>query len=131
MKFRTSLFALAITITSLVSATPRSEAQSQSDPITVVSHVDIIPDYAKPLSEEGAAKLLRVERTATAHDEGLISYAILQQLGSNNHFTIVETWRDSKSYKLHQGSKHTVEFRTDIQPYLGSPFDSRDHHPFN
>ncbi len=47
-----------------------------------------------------------------------------------NHFTIVETWRDEKAYARHVGSDHTVKFRQDIQPFLGSPFDSRIHHQF-
>jgi hypothetical protein len=28
------------------------------------------------------------------------------------------------------GSKHTVQFRDEIQPFLGSPFDSRIHRQF-
>jgi quinol monooxygenase YgiN len=81
-------------------------------------------------SEENAGRLLRSQAAPTQHDAGLISYTVLQQNGASNHFTIVETWRDTRSYELHQGVDHTVEFRKDIQPFLGGPFDSREHHLF-
>ena len=106
------------------------QAQLDSDPVTVVSHIDIIPDAYKPRSEETAGELLRRQAAETQHDAGLVSFVVLQQNGASNHFTIVETWRDSRSYEKHQGSHHTVEFRNEIQPYLGGPFDTRSHHPF-
>ena len=105
-------------------------AQSVNGSVTVVSHVDIIPSAFKPGSEEAAAKLFRAQALATQHDAGLVSYAILQQDGGSNHFTLVETWRDARSYELHQGATHTVKFRRELQPLLGSPFDAREHHTF-
>ncbi len=108
----------------------RSSAQTKSEPVTIVSHVDILPDAYKPQSEENAARLLRAQTAATQHDAGLLSYSVLQQTGASNHFTIVETWADNRSYEFHQGADHTVTFRRDIQPFLGGPFDSREHHLF-
>jgi quinol monooxygenase YgiN len=126
-KFLTVLLALT------VSALPVTicAAQTTNEPVTIVSHVDIIPDAYKPLSEENAAGLFHSEATATKHDAGLISFVLLQENGLSNHFTILETWRDTRSYEMHQGTYHTIEFRKDIQPFIGSPFDAREDHPLN
>ena len=96
----------------------------------MVSHVDIIPDAYKPQSQENVAVLLRRQTAATQHDAGLLSYVVLQQNGASNHFTIVEAWRDSRSFDAHQGADHTLQFRKDLQPFLGGPIDSREHHSF-
>jgi quinol monooxygenase YgiN len=95
--------------------------------ITVVSHVDIIPDAYLPQSEENAASLFRAEIIATRKDRGFVSYLVLRQVDAGNHFTILETWADSKAYVAHAASQHTILFRRDIQRYLGSPFDARIH----
>ena len=92
-------------------------AQAKSEPVTIVSHVDIIPDAYKLQSEENAARLLRGQKAESQHDDGLISYIVLQQSEASDHFTIIETWRDTRSYEMHQGADHTVEFRREIQPF--------------
>jgi quinol monooxygenase YgiN len=72
-------------------------------------------------------RLLRSEAAVTKHDAGLISLVLLQESGLRNHFTILETWSDTRSYEMHQGTDHTIEFRKDIQPFIGSPFDAREN----
>jgi quinol monooxygenase YgiN len=106
------------------------EAPTRGEPITIVSHVAIKPDGYMPQAEGNSWRLFRAETAATKRDAGLVSYVVLQEIGSTNHFTIVETWRDAKGYETHAGSKHTVRFRDEIQPFLGSPFDSRIHYQF-
>ena len=130
MNVRPQFVATLFAITALTYPISVYPAQTNSEPLTIVSHVDIIPDAYKPLSEENAARLFRSQKAATQHDAGLISYVVLKQVGASNHFTIVETWRDARSYEMHQGADHTVMFRNQIQPYLGGPIDSREHHGF-
>jgi quinol monooxygenase YgiN len=98
--------------------------------ITIVSHVDIVPDRTTSQAQEKAAALFREEMTATQKDKGLVSYVVLKLVGPQNHFTIVETWADSDAYAAHVASEHTIEFRKNIQPYLASPFDARVHQVF-
>jgi quinol monooxygenase YgiN len=106
------------------------KSEDKNEPVTIVSHVDIRPDAYMPQAEENSWRLFRAQTAATKQDAGLVSYVVLQEIGATNHFTIVETWRDAKAYEMHVGSKHTVQFRDEIQPFLGSPFDSRIHHQF-
>ena len=99
-------------------------------PVTLVSHIDVIPDAYVPQSEEKSWGFLRTEMAATKSDKDLVSYVVLRQTDGPNHFTIVETWGNYAALAAHQGSAHTVKFRSDIQPYLGSPFDARLHQNF-
>ena len=128
MTVRANLLATLVTLTISMQLVTVCIAQTKSEAITVVSHVDIIPDAYKPESEENAARLLRSEVAATQHDAGLISYVVLKENGLTNDFTIVETWHDARSYQVHEGSDHTIKFRTEIQPFPGSPFDSRENY---
>lgn len=130
MKAIMPFLAISFLLASFLVPLEQGVAQAKSAAITAVVHVDIIPDYAKAHSEESAAQVLRAEAAATQHDDGLVSYVVLQQNGADNHYTIVETWVSEAAYATHEGSLHTVKFRHDIQDYLGSPFDSRVHHRF-
>jgi quinol monooxygenase YgiN len=104
-----------------------ARASAPVGPIVVVSYIDILPDVVISQAEERAVALFKEETKATLKDSGIVSYIILRQIDGANHFTVVETWSDSSSYATHLGSKHTKEFRTAIQSYLGSPFDIRIH----
>lgn len=130
MKIRFKLCARTLVLASFLLLVASSYAETTIEPITVVSHVDIIPDSYMAGAEASAARLFRAESAASQKDEGLVSYVVFQQIGAPNHFTIVETWHDAKVYALHVGSPHTVQFRQEIQPFLGSPFDTRVHRQF-
>jgi quinol monooxygenase YgiN len=130
MKLVFKSFAVALAILSSVFLVSGLDAEDKREPITIVSHVDIKPDAYMPQAEENSWRLFRAETAATKLDAGLVSYVVLQQIDATNHFTIVETWSDAKAYEMHVGCKHTVQFRDEIQPFLGSPFDSRTHHQF-
>ena len=130
MTFRSKFLATLVMLTVSTQLVILCAAQTKSETVTAVTHIDIIPDASQPQSEENAAKLLQTQTAATQHDAGLVSYVVLQQDGLSNHFTIVETWRDTRSYNLHQGASHTVEFRKGIEPFLGSPYDAREYRSF-
>ena len=123
-------FAVTLAILSSVCFVSGLDAEDKGGPITIISHLDIKPDAYMPQAEENSWRLFRAETAATKLDAGLVSYVVLQQIDATNHFTIIETWRDAKAYEMHVGSKHTVQFRDEIRPFLGSPFDSRIHHQF-
>ena len=121
---------LALAVTGATAFVGPANAADPVGPVTLVSHIDAIPDAYVPQSEEKSWGFLRTEMAATKADKGLVSYIVLRQTDGPNHFTIVETWDSYASLAAHQGSAHTVKFRADIQPYLGSPFDARLHQVF-
>jgi quinol monooxygenase YgiN len=130
MKSVLNLWVVALAYTCLSLVPCKVFAEPSAGPVTVVSHVDIKPDEYLPQSQETAARLFHAENTATQQDPGLLSFVILQEVNSPNHFTLIGTWRDLQSYQRHEGAPHTVKFRQAIQPFLGSPFDSRLHQQF-
>jgi len=72
--FHSKFLAMLVMLTVSMQLVAICAAQTKSDPITTVTHVDIIPDAYKPQSEENAARLLRTQMAATQHDAGLLSY---------------------------------------------------------
>ncbi len=125
MRIRLRVFVGMLFLVSSFLLAALSHAETKGEPITVVSHVDIIPDAYMAGAEESAARLFRAEGGASRKDKGLVSYMAFQEVGMPNHFTIVETWHDANAYALHTGSPHAVQFRRRIQQFLGSPFDAR------
>ena len=127
---RTALISSATLALAWVTPVTISRAAAAVGPVTIVSHIDVIPDAYIANNEERAQAAIRAEIAATKADKGLLSYVVLQQTDGPNHFTIVETWADAASFAAHTGSPHTIKFRQDIQAGLGSPFDARTHHAF-
>lgn len=124
-KIKLNLFAGILLLVSSLLLAASLQAETKDEPVTVVTHVDILPDSYKPGSQGSAARLFRAESAASRKEKGLVSFEVFQETGVPNHYTIVETWHDAKDYSLHVGSLHTVQFRQKIQPFLGSPFDAR------
>ncbi len=103
--------------------TSRSAAGQGADtPIVAVIHVDAMPQYT-----DAAATLLDRFRRDSLADAGEKEFLVLQEIGRLNHFTLVEKWADQKAYDAHNSAKHTRQFRDELQPMLGSPFDERLH----
>jgi len=54
----------------------------------------------------------------------LISFTILQEPARPNHFTLLEVWENEKAFDAHELAPHTRAFRNDLQPLIGSPYDT-------
>jgi quinol monooxygenase YgiN len=91
--------------------------------LVFIIHVDAMPQFTAP-----AIELLRNYRKNSLKDNGAKRVEVLQQVGHPNHFTIVEEWDNQASYDAHVSAPGTREFRTNLQPMLGAPFDERPHH---
>ncbi|MEI9999419.1 MAG: putative quinol monooxygenase [Verrucomicrobiota bacterium] len=100
----------------------RAAAQDSAGPIVTVIHIDVMPPRA-----QDAATLLARFRQDSLHDPGEKSFQVLREIGRPNHFTLVEAWSDQKAYDGHNAAPHTRQFRDQLQPMLGSPFDERLH----
>jgi quinol monooxygenase YgiN len=110
---------LGLSVAALLAAPARSQTAA---PIVVVAHVDVIPD-----SLAHGLATLRTYAADARHDPGARRIDLLQQVDRPNHFTIVEEWASQTAYNSHVALGHTRQFRTTIQPMLGSPFDERVH----
>jgi quinol monooxygenase YgiN len=90
--------------------------------VYVATHVDLIPPHAAAGKE-----LLKEFAVDSRKDAGAVRIEILQDLSRSNHFTVVTVWENRKTFDDHLAADHTREFRTKLQPMLGSPFDERLH----
>ena len=89
--------------------------------LSVVTHVDV-PPQARDQAEALLKKLAEASRT----DEGNLRYDVLQESPMRtNHFTIFAVWKDRKAFDSHETKPHTRQFREEIAPMLGAPYDER------
>jgi len=106
---------------------PQEQSQTAKEKLSssliFVIHVDVMPPFAVPATE-----LLTKYKRTSFKDPGVKRVEILQQVGRPNHFTIIEEWDNQAAYDAHLGTLSTREFRSNLQPMLGSPFDERAHH---
>jgi quinol monooxygenase YgiN len=91
------------------------------DRIYVVTHVDTLPGNG------AAAKLLQQYVTDSRKDKGAVRLELYVQISRTNHFSLVEVWENQQAFEAHESAAHTKQFREQIQPMLGSPFDERLH----
>jgi quinol monooxygenase YgiN len=90
--------------------------------IYVVTHVDIIP----PETAAGT-KLVQQYVTDSRKEKGLVRIECFAQVSRLNHISIVEVWQSQKDFDEHIAAAHTRQFRQQLDPKLGSPYDERLH----
>src|SRR6266566_931952 len=91
--------------------------------VVILSHLDVTPpaipkllEIMKPLSE------------GTVKDPGMTKYQILRQApGTGNHFRLYEVWASERAWDAHNLAAHTQEFRNELAPLLGTPYDQRKY----
>ena len=100
-----------------------AQDQPSHDKVYVVTHVDIIPPQAA-----AGTKLVQQYVADTRKDSGLVRIEAAAEIARTNHMSIVEVWQDKKAFDEHVASPHTRQYRQQLDPVLGSPYDERLHH---
>ena len=99
---------------------PPSATTSGSGSIYVLTHADSVPP------QRDAAEAALAELTIRSRQEaGNALFLATVQPNRNNHFTIVELWRDEKALDTHAAAEHTKKFRETFGPFSGALFDER------
>ncbi|MCU1310472.1 MAG: antibiotic biosynthesis monooxygenase [Candidatus Angelobacter sp.] len=98
---------------------PRDQ-HAQARQIFVITHVDVDPQNVPQ-----AQPLLNTFVSDSLNDPGAQTFAVLSQIPTPNHFQLVETFANLKAFEAHVSEQHTVDFRTNIDPLLGAPYDER------
>lgn len=98
---------------------PMRAAQATGD-MYVVTHVDAIPP-----AKYDAVALLKQLVGSSRDDDGCVRFEALQQRSRQNHFSVVEVWRDRQAFEAHVTAAHTRRFREQFQPMTGSLYDER------
>jgi len=99
---------------------PRSRHE-ESRQIFVITHVDIDPQFVP----EPAVPVLDTFVSDSLSDPGVQTFALLSQAGTTNHFQLIEVFANQQAFDAHVSAQHTLDFRTDIQPFIGAPYDER------
>ncbi len=94
---------------------------SQS-PAYIVTYIEVVPT-----AEQGAADLLRKHAEASRGKDGNIGFEAVRRIGRDNHFVLLEAWKDPDARNAHASSQETIDFRKALQPHLYNPYDERPH----
>jgi quinol monooxygenase YgiN len=89
-----------------------------------ITHVDVGP----PNRDAGIA-LLKTVAGPGRKENGNLAFDALQQTSRNNHFEVVEIWKDQKAEDAHEIEAATKDFRAKVQPLLGAHYDRRWYKP--
>ena len=103
-----------------IAADPASFMPASGQARYVITHVD----YAPPQREKGLG-FLKTAAEAGKKEAGNLGWGALQQTARNNHFEVVELWKDEKANDTHEMSAATKEFRANVAPLLGAHYDRR------
>ena len=98
---------------------PRSR-HAESRQIFVITHVDIDPQFV-----DQALPVLDTFVSDSASDSGVQTFALLSQTPTANHFQLIEVFANRQAFNAHVSAQHTLDFRNDIQPFIGAPYDER------
>ena len=91
-----------------------------SDPVVILTHVDVVPTQVEP----GTAKVKAfVEEGRTA--KGNRRFDDVVQLNRKNHFTVIESWDSLADKNAWISSKTARTFREELQPMSGALYDER------
>lgn len=88
--------------------------------VAAVTHVDVIP----PQRENGTAITKQLAEDGRK-DPGNLRFEALTQTNRQNHFTVIELWRDRKAAEAHSMAAHTRAFREKLGPASGALYDER------
>jgi quinol monooxygenase YgiN len=102
---------------------PRSRHAESRHQIFVITHVDIDPQFV-----DQALPVLDTFVSDSESDPGVQTFALLSQAGTTNHFQLIEVFANRQAFNAHVSAQHTLDFRNDIQPFIGAPYDERLYH---
>ena len=117
-----SRIALWLAIFSLLAVTPvlADGSNHDDDRVVVVTHLDIIPTFtaqAQPIIEQFVID--------SRKDAGVELFIVISWTPTTNHFQLIEVYKNQRAFDAHIGAAHTIQFRTDLQQFIGAPYDER------
>lgn len=118
----TSIAWICATLAGLFMTDAATAAPPQT--VTAITFIDVIPNQFVAGNEDKAHVLLEKMNADTQAEPGLVSFSILQETAHPNHFTLYEVWKSNQAFETHTQAAHTLEFRNDLQPLIGSPYET-------
>jgi autoinducer 2-degrading protein len=78
----------------------------------------IVEVYTIPGTRDKFLQATDVSQSATLQEPGCSRYEILQDIVDENHFTLIETYKDEAAIQSHKQTPHFQRWRNDVQPYM-------------
>jgi quinol monooxygenase YgiN len=100
-----------------------AQAPGGSDAVYAVTHVDVFP-----AGKEEAAVLVTALAEANRKSPENFWFDVVQVVGRPNHFTLVQGWRDRKSFDDSLMAASTRDFRQEITRLEAALYDERLYH---
>ncbi len=124
------LGAASVFLASMFFAASAYSSDQSNVQVTVITHVDLLPDTSVPNGVETGIALLKTyvedARSTGARTAELITWA-----PTNNHFHIIEIWSSLAAFNAHVRSTPAVTFRNSLQGLIGSPYEQRVYFPLD
>jgi quinol monooxygenase YgiN len=95
-------------------------AGAKGSVIAVVTHVDVVPPQ-----RDGASAMIKQLAEDSRKDDGNLRFEALTQVNRQNHFTLIEMWRNRRAADAHAMAAHTRAFREKLLPASGALYDER------
>jgi quinol monooxygenase YgiN len=125
MKIVAISMAIVATLSLAVISSSRAQqpAATPGGAVYVATFIDLTPPNAA-----AGTRAVQQYVVDSRKEPGNVRIEAVVQSNRQNHLVVFEVWRDQKALDTHEASAGTKDFRTKMQPLLGSPFDQRLHH---
>jgi quinol monooxygenase YgiN len=95
-------------------------AVAQDGGVGMATYVEIMPQ-----SKEGAAVLLKAEAAASRKDDGCEDVQLLEEIGQDNRFVVLQSWKDQSAFEAHARTAHAQQFYGRLAAIEIAPADER------
>jgi quinol monooxygenase YgiN len=119
---RSIQLAFATAVLALVAA-PAVRAQDAAGPVHVFRYIDVAPQARLIVP-----RMLKTLSDASAREQGVVRFEVLQRTAPTNQFLTVEQWKDQAAFDAHMAAAHTKRFLDQINRLLIAPIDTRMCH---
>ncbi len=117
-----AIVVLALATTSIADTKLNDGTVLSDSPTWVVTYIEVAVDMA-----DAAAALIAAQSTASREEKDNSYFEGLQRVGQDNHFVVLEAWKDPEARAQHAAAAHTQSYRKALQPLLYAPYDERPH----
>jgi quinol monooxygenase YgiN len=52
-------------------------------------------------------------------------FIVISWTPTTNHFQLIEVFLNQQAFDAHISAAHTIEFRKELQAFIGAPYDER------
>jgi quinol monooxygenase YgiN len=122
--FGAALLALGIGIgTASAQSTP-------TPPVYVVTYYEVVAASQMTAPQSTPLDILRKYRQQTLTEDGAVSMDVLKDAGRQNHYTVIEVWKNQSALTRHDSAASVAQLRKDVGPWLAGPKDQRVYAKF-